>query len=149
MFGIGITELIIIMAIILIIFCAGKLPEIGTGVGKAIKNFKGETLKNGHRYPENTETFFREYAMKNFTFRHFLPLAGGVIGLRVHTMPTFTQDAEKVQELLCVKVIRERSAFIILVVLLLAAQVFFVSTVAAEEGCVDAKTVERLERLIK
>jgi len=34
-------------------------------------------------------------------------------------------------------------------VLLLATLVFFVNTVAAEEGSVDAKTVERLERLIK
>ena len=55
MFGIGMPELIIIMVIILIIFGAGKLPEIGAGVGKAIKNFKGETLKNGHRYPEKIE----------------------------------------------------------------------------------------------
>jgi cell division protein FtsB len=46
-------------------------------------------------------------------------------------------------------VIRERSAFIIFVVLLLAAQVFFAGTVAAQEGSVDAKTIERLERLIK
>jgi hypothetical protein len=44
---------------------------------------------------------------------------------------------------------RKRNAFIILVGLLLAAQVFYVSPVAAEEGGVDAKTVERLERLIK
>ena len=40
-------------------------------------------------------------------------------------------------------------SFIIFVVLLLATLVFFVNTVAAEEGSVDAKTVERLERLIK
>lgn len=39
--GLGMTELIIILIIILIIFGAGKLPEIGSGVGKAIKNFKG------------------------------------------------------------------------------------------------------------
>ncbi len=42
-----------------------------------------------------------------------------------------------------------RKAFIILVGLLLAVQVFFVSTVAAQEGTVDSKDVERLERLIK
>ncbi|MBI5048555.1 MAG: twin-arginine translocase TatA/TatE family subunit [Deltaproteobacteria bacterium] len=40
MFGIGTTELIIILAIILIIFGVGKLPSIGTGIGQAIKNFK-------------------------------------------------------------------------------------------------------------
>ncbi len=41
MFGIGMPELIIILVIILIIFGAGKLPEIGAGMGKAIRNFKG------------------------------------------------------------------------------------------------------------
>ena len=40
MFGIGMPELIIILVIILIIFGAGKLPEIGAGMGKAIKSFQ-------------------------------------------------------------------------------------------------------------
>lgn len=40
MFGIGMPELLIIMVIILIIFGAGKLPEIGGAIGKGIKNFK-------------------------------------------------------------------------------------------------------------
>ncbi len=43
MFGIGMPELIIILVIILIIFGAGKLPEIGAGMGRAIKNFKSAT----------------------------------------------------------------------------------------------------------
>lgn len=43
MFGIGTTELIIILIIILIIFGAGKLPEIGSGLGRALKNFRRET----------------------------------------------------------------------------------------------------------
>jgi len=40
MFGLGHWELVIILVIILIIFGAGKLPEIGGGMGKAIRNFK-------------------------------------------------------------------------------------------------------------
>ncbi len=43
MFGIGMPELIIILVIILIIFGAGKLPEIGSGIGKGIRNFKKAT----------------------------------------------------------------------------------------------------------
>jgi sec-independent protein translocase protein TatA len=43
MFGFGVTELILILVIILVIFGAGKLPEIGAGVGKGIKNFKRAT----------------------------------------------------------------------------------------------------------
>jgi len=37
---IGIPELLIILVIILIIFGVGKLPEIGSAIGKGIKNFK-------------------------------------------------------------------------------------------------------------
>ncbi len=41
MFGsIGFTELILILVIVLIIFGAGKLPQLGEGLGKAIKGFK-------------------------------------------------------------------------------------------------------------
>lgn len=43
MFGLGMPELIIILVIIVIIFGAGKLPEIGAGIGKGIKNFKEAT----------------------------------------------------------------------------------------------------------
>lgn len=41
MFGsLGFTELILILMIVLIIFGAGKLPQLGEGLGKAIKGFK-------------------------------------------------------------------------------------------------------------
>src|SRR5437870_748021 len=43
MFGtMGVTELILILAIVLIVFGAGKLPKIGEGMGKALKGFKKE-----------------------------------------------------------------------------------------------------------
>ena len=43
MFGtMGFSELMIILVIILIIFGAGRLPQIGEGVGKALKGFKKE-----------------------------------------------------------------------------------------------------------
>lgn len=40
MFGLGTTELIIILVLVLIIFGAGKLPEIGGALGKGIRNFR-------------------------------------------------------------------------------------------------------------
>ena len=43
MFGIGIPELLILLVIVLVIFGANKLPEIGSGMGRAIKNFKKAT----------------------------------------------------------------------------------------------------------
>ena len=52
MFGIGMPELIIILVIILIIFGAGKLPEIGAGMGKAIRNFKGATSEEEEKKKE-------------------------------------------------------------------------------------------------
>jgi len=40
MFGIGTSELLIILGIAVLLFGARRLPEIGSGMGKAIKNFK-------------------------------------------------------------------------------------------------------------
>ena len=41
--GIGMPELLVVMVIVLIIFGAGKLPEIGKGLGKGIRNFRKAT----------------------------------------------------------------------------------------------------------
>jgi sec-independent protein translocase protein TatA len=40
MFGLGFQELLVILIIALIIFGPGKLPQIGSGLGKAIRDFK-------------------------------------------------------------------------------------------------------------
>jgi len=55
MFPQRMPELIIILVIIVIIFGAGKLPEIGSGLGKGIKNFKKAT-KDEEKEKIETET---------------------------------------------------------------------------------------------
>lgn len=40
MFGLGTQELIIILIIIIVLFGATRLPQIGSGIGQAIRNFK-------------------------------------------------------------------------------------------------------------
>ena len=39
----GLPELLVVLAIVIIIFGANRLPEIGRGIGSAIRNFKNET----------------------------------------------------------------------------------------------------------
>ncbi len=46
MFGMGMPELLIILAIIFFIFGAGKLPQIGSALGKGISNFKRSVSGN-------------------------------------------------------------------------------------------------------
>jgi len=45
MFGLGMQELIVIMIIVLVLFGASRLPEIGKGIGQAIRNFKKATTE--------------------------------------------------------------------------------------------------------
>lgn len=40
MFGLGMGELLIILVIVLVVFGAGKLPDLGEGLGKGIRNFR-------------------------------------------------------------------------------------------------------------
>jgi len=40
MFGLGTQELIIILIIVVVLFGATRLPQIGSGIGQAIRNFK-------------------------------------------------------------------------------------------------------------
>ena len=52
---IGIPELLIILAIVILIFGANRLPELGRGIGKGIKNFKDAT-NNKDEEEERTRT---------------------------------------------------------------------------------------------
>ena len=57
--GIGIPEIMILLVIVLIIFGANKLPEIGSGMGRAIKNFKQASEE-----PEESDVSSRKSNMK-------------------------------------------------------------------------------------
>jgi sec-independent protein translocase protein TatA len=44
--SIGLPELIVILVIVIVIFGANRLPELGRGIGKGIKNFKEATKED-------------------------------------------------------------------------------------------------------
>jgi sec-independent protein translocase protein TatA len=57
LFGLGTQELVIILAIVFLIFGAKRLPELGSGLGKAIKNFKGgvKSIEDGSEKSERVK----------------------------------------------------------------------------------------------
>lgn len=55
MFGLGMPELIIILIIVLVIFGASRLPQLGEGLGKAIKGFKKGISNDGQDEADKKE----------------------------------------------------------------------------------------------
>jgi sec-independent protein translocase protein TatA len=53
MFGLGMPELIVIMVIVLLVFGAGKLPEIGGAIGKGIKGFRHAVSSEPEKLPQD------------------------------------------------------------------------------------------------
>jgi len=43
--NLGVPELLVILAIIILVFGANRLPDLGRGIGKAIRNFKEATTE--------------------------------------------------------------------------------------------------------
>jgi sec-independent protein translocase protein TatA len=66
MMGIGFPELMIILVIIMIIFGAGKLPEIGSAFGRSIKNFK-TSMKEAEEEDEKADAENQPAAVEGVT----------------------------------------------------------------------------------
>ena len=60
MFGLGTTELIIILVLVLIIFGAGKLPTVGSALGKGMRNFKDGIKEGGEEQEEKDKEKLEE-----------------------------------------------------------------------------------------
>jgi TatA/E family protein of Tat protein translocase len=56
MFGLGIQELLIIFFIIILLFGAKKLPELASGLGKGIREFKRASRGVDEEEPKKLET---------------------------------------------------------------------------------------------
>lgn len=56
MFGLGTQELIIILVLVLIVFGAGKLPQVGGALGKGLRNFKQGMKESEDEDEEMEET---------------------------------------------------------------------------------------------
>lgn len=79
MMGIGFPELMIILVIIMIIFGAGKLPQIGSAFGQSIKNFKTsmKEAEEAEAVESGSENAEEQPALENTAEANPAPDAGG------------------------------------------------------------------------
>lgn len=55
MFGLGVWEIVLILALVLLFFGGRKIPQLARGLGAAIRNFKGEIGAGGREEPDSRE----------------------------------------------------------------------------------------------
>ena len=95
MMGIGFPELMIILVIIMIIFGAGKLPEIGTAFGNTVRNFK-KSMKESEEVESGSNV---EQAVKEADLEVPLPEAivegGAETESKTTPSPAFPEAEEK------------------------------------------------------
>ncbi len=66
-FRLGAPELIIILLIIMVVFGAAKLPQIGSALGKSIREFRREASGEADKKPESPEVFASKNSEKPMT----------------------------------------------------------------------------------
>ena len=75
MFGLGLPEMLLILLILILIFGASRLPELGRGVGEGIRNFK-RSLRDEPDDDDKRRAWRRRRPRRAGTSRASLPSTG-------------------------------------------------------------------------
>ena len=83
MFGLGLWELALILAVVVIIFGAKRLPVLGEGLGRAVKEFRSETKDSFG--PPGSDATEKEQDSSGFLSDHVLPEINQIRRLKSRT----------------------------------------------------------------